>query len=104
MAREYTLLGGDGVISVTANVAPQAVAEVSDERVRERNPVLACNMSSRVYSTCLQANAHPTTTHAYRNGAHNHNLLLFLLLLLLLFPFALHFLSSRLLFFLSLLQ
>ena len=28
MAREYVLQGGDGVISVTANVAPAAVAKV----------------------------------------------------------------------------
>ena len=28
MAREYVLQGGDGVISVTANVAPRAVASV----------------------------------------------------------------------------
>jgi len=31
MAREYTLLGGDGCISVTANVAPAAVAAVMRE-------------------------------------------------------------------------
>ena len=28
MARDYVLQGGDGVISVTANVAPAAVAKV----------------------------------------------------------------------------
>ena len=28
MARDYVLQGGDGVISVTANVAPCAVAKV----------------------------------------------------------------------------
>ena len=32
MAREYVLQGGDGVISVTANVAPAAVAKVIASR------------------------------------------------------------------------
>ena len=32
MAREYVLQGGDGVISVTANVAPAAVAKVITSR------------------------------------------------------------------------
>jgi dihydrodipicolinate synthase/N-acetylneuraminate lyase len=30
MARDYVLQGGDGVISVTANVAPKSVAKVPD--------------------------------------------------------------------------
>ena len=32
MARDYVLQGGDGVISVTANVAPAAVAKVIASR------------------------------------------------------------------------
>ena len=44
MAREYVLKGGDGVISVTANVAPAAVARVmAAANARDANAALAAD-------------------------------------------------------------
>ena len=63
MAREYVLQGGDGVISVTANVAPAAVAKV----IASRPPLYLPHISptSRLYLAYISPKSplnHPYTS------------------------------------------
>ena len=53
MARDYVLQGGDGVISVTANVAPAAVAKVM-AAAAGRDAIAAQAADAKLAALCLE--------------------------------------------------